>query len=468
VGERRLRILILYDPLSTHTQTVIEHLRAFALYSKNEVSYAAAARDAKCTSDLSLFDAVVIHYSIRLCFPDFIAPEHAQAVAAFRGLKVLFIQDEYDFTETARTWIERLGIDVLYTCVPPESAEHVYPRARFPKLELITTLTGFVPPRFEQLSAARPIKERSLAIGYRGRALPYWYGSLAHEKLYIGQKMRAICEERNIRCDIEWEDDKRIYGDAWYDFLASCKATLGTESGANVFDDHGTIRGQVVGALEENPQLTFEEAFAKYVAPHEGKVRMNQISPKVFEAIALKTALILFRGEYSGVVQPDLHYIPLEKDFSNIDEVLRKLSDDTLLQTMVDRAHTDVIASSRYSYRQAIADFDAVLERRAVRRANIEPFTVLLGVQSSVDETAQIMPVSFYATMSDVITSAPLLRDQAIRPLHHVGPPSRNLARALWLFFPRTVRSFLRTLFVPMVKPILDRIWARRPNWERK
>ena len=46
-------------------------------------------------SDLALFDAVVIHYSIRLPFNE-VAGETAQALEAFGGLKVLFIQDEYD------------------------------------------------------------------------------------------------------------------------------------------------------------------------------------------------------------------------------------------------------------------------------------------------------------------------------------------------------------------------------------
>ena len=54
---------------------------------------------------------------------------------------------------------------------------------------------------------------------------------------------------------------------------------------------------------------------------------MNQISPKIFEAIRLRTALILFDGSYSDVVKPDAHYIVLKKDYSNIDEVFERLED---------------------------------------------------------------------------------------------------------------------------------------------
>jgi hypothetical protein len=51
---------------------------------------------------------------------------------------------------------------------------------------------------------------------------------------------------------------------------------------------------------------------------------MNQVSPKLLESARLGTALILFRGSYAGVIEPDKHYIPLEKDFSNIEGALRK------------------------------------------------------------------------------------------------------------------------------------------------
>ena len=58
---------------------------------------------------------------------------------------------------------------------------------------------------------------------------------------------------------------------------------------------------------------------------------MNQISPRVFEAIALRTALVLFEGEYSGIIAPGVHYIPLKKNLSNLDDVLSLLGDDEYL-----------------------------------------------------------------------------------------------------------------------------------------
>src|SRR5690606_30961167 len=128
--------------------------------------------------------------------------------------------------------------------------------------------------------------------------------------------------ERGIPADIEIDEHKRLYGPSWHEFLGDCRATLGTESGANLFDWDGQLKEAVLAALMRDPDMTFESAYERFLRPHDNIVRMNQVSPRIFEAVALRTALVLFEGDYSGVVQPDEHYLPLKKDFSNVDEVL--------------------------------------------------------------------------------------------------------------------------------------------------
>ncbi|MBT8506740.1 hypothetical protein B1F79_04690 [Coxiella-like endosymbiont of Rhipicephalus sanguineus] len=51
------------------------------------------------------------------------------------------------------------------------------------------------------------------------------------------------------------------------------------------------------------------------------KIDYNQISPRHFEAVATKTLQILYEGEYSNILKPWVHYVPLKKDYSNFDEV---------------------------------------------------------------------------------------------------------------------------------------------------
>ena len=95
---------ILYDHTATYTNTVQEYLAAFAQYSQHRVLYLPASNyhpSPPANVDLSIFDVVIIHYSIRLCF-NTLLPVYARELERFGGVKLCFIQDEYDCTEIAR------------------------------------------------------------------------------------------------------------------------------------------------------------------------------------------------------------------------------------------------------------------------------------------------------------------------------------------------------------------------------
>jgi len=359
-------VLVLYDDQSTHVRTIEEHLVAFKAYSRHSIFYMPATGfvqgvdDTSENLDFSIFDAVVVHYSIRLSILEHLSKRIAKILAAYDGPKLLFIQDEYDATEIARRWIEQLGIDAVFTTVPMASLDLVYPRSRFSHVDFIPTLTGYVPEDKSIDAFATPLEERDLLIGYRGRQLPHHYGDLGQEKYNIGVEVRRLAAERGLPVDIEVDDTRRIYGNDWYRFLGSCRATLGTESGSNVFDFDGSL----AKASAQYAHLPYQEFKALYLGEHEGKVQMNQISPKIFEAIRLRTALVLFEGDYSGVVKADRHFIPLKKDYSNFDEVVTKLQDVSYLRELTDRAYREVIESEQYSYRSFVAGVDAYLDKR--------------------------------------------------------------------------------------------------------
>lgn len=402
--EKRLRVAVLYDTGSTHVRTITEHLEAFNRYSKHSITFIPASpiywqhslNEPFCFVDLSIFDAVVVHFSVRLSIRDHLEEGLAQALEKFHGLKLLFIQDEYEGTEIARSWMDRLKFDVVYTCVPQEGLEHVYPTYRFPATEFLPTLTGYVPEDAELERYSKLLSERKLLIGYRGRKLPAVYGELGYEKYRIGVEMKIITGMSGLPVDIEVDDTKRIYGSAWYEFLGSVRATLGTESGANVFDFDGSLRTEISRLTDENPEITFEEISAKVLASHEGQVQMNQISPKIFEAIRLRTALILFEGVYSGVVRPNEHYIPLKKDFSNIDEVLAKLNDDEYISKMTDRAYQDIVASGSYSYKAFVEGVDNDIERRLLRSNSLRLMEGPLFIVKEDGSVKQALPALPY------------------------------------------------------------------------
>jgi hypothetical protein len=354
-------ILILYDHHEIHVKTIADYLESFQRFSRHNVSYVSSF--AKCHFDLDYFDAVVLHYSVRVCYPGRLSASFADALKKYQGLKVLFIQDEYENTHVAQRSMRELGIGLVFTCVPEESIAKVYPPEPFAGVRFVNVLTGYVPIELSQMKAFAPIAQRSVLIGYRGRNLGYWYGDLGQEKVSIGKRMKEICGQRNLKTDIAWKEEDRIYGNGWFEFLGRCKATLGTESGANIFDFDGTLCTQIQQELSREPKLSYEEVRKKYLEGREGAIVMNQISPKVFEAIACRTALVLFEGRYSGILEPGKHFLPLKKDFSNVDEVLARLHDDAFLEALTERAYADIIGSERYTYRAFVQLVDEALER---------------------------------------------------------------------------------------------------------
>jgi hypothetical protein len=92
------------------------------------------------------------------------------------------------------------------------------------------------------------------------------------------------------------------------------------------------------------------------------ELNQGQISPKMFEAIILGTVLVMYEGKYSDILIPDVHYISIKKDYSNIEDVINKIKDDYYLQKMADRAYTDIVESNKYSYKTFIEYVDSIIK----------------------------------------------------------------------------------------------------------
>lgn len=371
-----MNILILYNGTQTYTNTVFDHVSSFGKFSKSRVFYAHLEAGGDVSVDLARFDVVIIHYSIRVCF-DHVSIPMAGKLSRFDGLKALFIQDEYDNTQRAWHWIRELGISLVFTVVPPESIARVYPPDHLPGVRFISNITGYVPDGAQDISAVTPPSHRKILIGYRARNLPIRYGALGFEKVEIGRMVKTYCDAKGLPTDIAWTEEARLYGDAWVRFLQSCRAMLGSESGSNVFNWDGKLESEIAQWRKANPGASDDEAYEAVVAPREIHDLMNQVSPRVFEAIANRIVLVLFEGSYSGVVVQDRHYLALKKDGSNLPDILAKLRDDAFVDEITERAYRDVLMSGRFSYRTFVGMVDgeiaAAFAALPARRAQQAP-----------------------------------------------------------------------------------------------
>jgi hypothetical protein len=371
---QRLSVLLLCDNDAGHPATTLEHIEALHRYPHHDVRiFNPRGVDSSKYLDLSEFDVVVLHYSLIIISDYYLAPHFREQIRRFEGLKILFIQDEYRWINKITAMIRHLGINVLFTLMPPSEVSKVYNETTVPGVKIVETLAGYVSDSLMTVQPSPP-DDRPIDIGYRGRTVPYWLGRHAQEKAWIGQELLGRAGQYGLRCDIRWGEQDRIYGAQWIRFLHSCKATLGTESGASIADFDGSIERRTNQYLGQHPLAGFDEVWKDFLEPYEGNIRYFMISPRVFEAAALRTALILFPGHYSGIIRPWTHYIPLAKDYSNMDEVIDRVRDIAFLRSMTDRTYQDLVASGQYSQRVLARELDNVIAqypRKARRRIKL-------------------------------------------------------------------------------------------------
>jgi hypothetical protein len=356
-----LSVLLLCDENRSHAPNVLEHIRALRSFSRHRVD-AFNPRGMRRSRVLRLddYDVVVLHYTIFVLSDNYLAPWFREQLAAYGGLKVQLIQDEYRQVDAVTERMRELGIGLLFSSVPDDAVADVY-GPRLPGVRVVSTLTGYVPAQLEGRPKL-PLAGRPLDVVYRGRAIPYWLGRLGQDKIRIGQEFLARAASTDLRCDIAWTENERIYGAEWYRFLGSARATLGTESGASIVDFDGSLQTRTEAYLRNHPGATFDEVERELLAPFEGNAVIETVSPRVFEAAALGTAMVNFAGRYSDVVEPWTHYVPLEKDFSNFTEVLTAIRADDVLEPIAARAHADLVASGEYSLRRFVQGFDDEVE----------------------------------------------------------------------------------------------------------
>ena len=376
MADIKYNICILYDSNSIHVSAIRQHLESFKLYSCNNILYVPGTNyvyDATNIQNIQSADVIIIHYSIRTCVKNHLFKLYGALIKKTKALKMLFIQDDYDFTNRTKKFIKKLGINIVFTVVPDKSIELIYPKQEFRNVKFYSTLTGYVSEELTELKNYKDMSLRENYICYRGRVLPYFYGNLGREKEQIGKQIKEICEQKNIPHDIEVEEGKRVYGDKWFELIQSSRTMLGTESGSNIFDFNGNLCRKITKVCRRKPDISYNEIYEKYLKDKELTNVMNQLSPKMFEAIALKTVLVLYEGEYSGILLPNIHYIPLKKDLSNIKDVISKINDIQYLNNIMNRAYLDIIASGKYSYQKFIKEFDEIIAENILIRISTEP-----------------------------------------------------------------------------------------------
>jgi hypothetical protein len=362
MGQRRLNILVVYVmnkyPMRA---TLWDQLYCFQRYSNHNCFYLnLSVRRAgwylkKIKFDLIIFGTLFLaNRMVAEWFEPIL--NKARDLKSLNAVKIAFPQDEHAHTAILSDFIREFDIDCIFSVAPESEWPMIYEGADMTKAKLFGVLTGYL----DDTTIARinllgeEVNSRNIDLGYRTfRAAP----SLGRHGL-MRQQIADLFQEkapaRGLITDISTRREDTLWGDAWYKFLLRCKYTMSVEGGASVLDRDGTILLKTQDYLERHPQATFAEVEEACFPGLDGKLHYAALSPRHLEACATRTCQILVAGRYNDVLVPGRHYIELNGDLGNIDQVLDIVKQDQVRHEITERAYREIVESARYTYRNYV------------------------------------------------------------------------------------------------------------------
>jgi hypothetical protein len=304
-------------------------------------------------------------------------------LAGVDALKIAFPQDEYNHAHVLDDWLTDLGVDVVCSIFGPEHRDLLYPRlagrARFEKC-----LTGYV----DELDVTRhadvvlPHDRRPLDLAYRAQALTPRFGRLGQLKHTVAEGVAPVARAAHLRVDVSTDPRDAVLGDNWFPFVASARAVLGSESGASAIDRRGELVTAERTMLEADSGLTFGAFDAAMPSGWDGLLP-GSVGPRHLEAAAARTCQVLVEGSYDGVLEPDVHYLSVRANGSNVDAVVERLGDRGLVEAIASRTYTDIVLSGRYGYAALAAQLERVMDEERPLARGARPTGSLRRAQAA-------------------------------------------------------------------------------------
>lgn len=388
--ESRIRLLVLYANYTDRLSYYDDWFDAFSTYpgfattTLNIVSLDADLLRRKLTN----VDAIVLLHSTNGDTTGYLEP-FASELADRRVPLLSFVGNEVNLPgspiSAKRRVFAEIAPDWIATQLLPEAGEYLFG-------DLVRRSVVSIPHALNR-TAFRPIRsdgDRPIDIGTRiARYVPHLGDN---ERNRLVEAFAALGAEGKWRIDISGPRFDRA---GWADFLNLCRGTIATEAGSWFLErDDSTveaIRGyianrsrglmitndsplrkfghklpswlraklrQVLGSgllrheAVVNETMQFEDIYDRFFAGRErAAVYGKCISSRHFDAIGTKTCQIMFAGRYNDILLADRHYLALDKDFGNLEDVMQRFSDMGVRRTITEEAYAYVTATHTYAHR---------------------------------------------------------------------------------------------------------------------
>ena len=350
----RPRVLVIHALRPTSRQTTIDHLLSFREHLPHaDVQYLHFQQPLpkefeEIEVDLLVVNYDYLNYRFTPLWP-FVKNRHINIARKAKKV-VALAQDDFWANKLLDNWCMDWDVDRILTPIDND-LDVLYPRSIKTK-EFKTALTGYV--KSGPVPETKLLRDRPIDLGQRVREMPPHLGRLAQAKARQAVTMADAAKNAGFTVDVSTSVEDSFIGTAWSNFLASCKFTVGMKGGASLHDPRGLIHTKVQSYLARHPDATFDEIERKCFKGKDNKHEFTAISPRLFESALAGTCQILQREDYLGVLEPWRDYIPLESDYSNMDEVIQAMKNLDQCQEIVASAKESLIDSKMFDYSQLV------------------------------------------------------------------------------------------------------------------
>lgn len=255
-----------------------------------------------------------------------------------RGKMLVFFGNEYNLMSEKIAFAQDGAVDYIASQLPLKAARWLYSDC---SAEVLAAPAALNPAFYRPHKGRRPID-----IGFRGDA---YYLSLGDvERTEFIREVRDETLRWGLIQDIAF---KRCAREQWREFLCSCKGIVGAESGTYYLEKDDRTQKAVTRFLQENPEAGFSEIHDRFFRDYPNPVSGKAVSSRHFEPIGTGTCQILLEGEYNGVLEADRHYIYVKKDFSGLDDSVRKFKAPEFRKRIAEQALAHALSAHTYRHR---------------------------------------------------------------------------------------------------------------------
>jgi hypothetical protein len=368
-GKRTLntqRIIVLHALREDSRATTISHATCFAKHISNvDIEYV------NIFGDLPLklkADLVIVTYELLSLrnLPIWSAlVQKMKPMLEGAEFRIAMPQDDYSRCDVLDDFVVQHKFDAVFTPITRD-LDQLYPSAVKLGVQFHEAFTGY----FEQSdwskleSFSRPFRDRSIDVGQRVRHLPPQLGHSAGIKGQLAIDFGDAARNQGFLCDVSTRSEDVLLGDDWWRFLGNIKFTVSRRGGASMADPTGRLADRVRRYQMRHPEASMAE-IAKKVSMKGGRFGdFSAISPRLFEAAALGVCQILEPDDYVDGLLPGVHYIPLESDFSNIDEVFETMRDLGRCEEIVQASQDLLLKSGNFSYKAFVKQLSLIAKIR--------------------------------------------------------------------------------------------------------